>query len=44
MGQTTSRRPRFERAAVAGMVLIPRDILILRAVQRQRLLRSTHLI
>jgi hypothetical protein len=38
------RRPRFERAKVAGMVLTPRDLLILRAVQRHRLLRSTHLI
>src|ERR1700680_4199186 len=38
------RRPRFERAPVAGMVLTPRDLLILRAVHRHRLLRSTHLI
>src|ERR1700688_2034028 len=38
------RRPRFERAAVAGMALTPRDLEILRAVQRHRLLRSTHLI
>src|SRR3984893_15622727 len=38
------RRPRFERAAVAGMILTPRDSEILRAVQRHRLLRSTHLI
>jgi hypothetical protein len=38
------RRPRFERAAVAGMVLTPRDLQILRAVHRHRLLRSTHLI
>jgi hypothetical protein len=38
------RRPRFERAKVAGMVLTPRDLEILRAVHRHRLLRSTHLI
>jgi DNA-binding Lrp family transcriptional regulator len=38
------RRPRFERAKVAGMVLTARDLEILRAVQRHRLLRSTHLI
>src|SRR5260370_27111243 len=38
------RRPRFERAKDAGMVLTPRDLLILRAVHRHRLLRSTHLI
>src|SRR5579863_5967188 len=38
------RRPRFERAKVAGIKLTPRDLLILRAVQRHRLLRSTHLI
>ncbi len=41
---TPLRRPRFERAKVAGMVLTPRDLLILRAVERHRLLRSTHLI
>jgi Replication-relaxation len=39
-----TRRPRFERAKVAGIKLTPRDLLILRAVQRHRLLRSTHLI
>lgn len=38
------RRPRFERAVVAGMILTPRDLEILRAVHRHRLLRSTHLI
>jgi Replication-relaxation len=38
------RRPRFERAKVAGIKLTPRDLLILRAVERHRLLRSTHLI
>jgi hypothetical protein len=38
------RRPRFERAKVAGIKLTPRELLILRAVQRHRLLRSTHLI
>jgi hypothetical protein len=38
------RRPRFERAKVAGMKLTPRDLLILRAVERHRLLRSTHLV
>src|ERR1700687_5327722 len=38
------RRPRFERAKVAGIKLTPRDLEILRAVHRHRLLRSTHLI
>src|SRR5579864_1853985 len=38
------RLPRFERAKVAGIKLTPRDLLILRAVHRHRLLRSTHLI
>jgi len=38
------RRPRFERAKVAGIKLMPRDLLILRAVERHRLLRSTHLV
>jgi hypothetical protein len=38
------RRPRFERAKVAGIKLTPRDLQILRAVHRHRLLRSTHLI
>jgi hypothetical protein len=44
MTQTNSRRPRFERAEVEGIKLTPRDLLILRAVHRHRLLRSTHLI
>jgi hypothetical protein len=38
------RRPRFERAKVAGIKLTSRDLLILRAVERHRLLRSTNLI
>ncbi len=33
-----------ERARVAGIKLMPRDLQILRAVQRHRLLRSTHLV
>lgn len=37
------RRPRFERAAVRGMRLTPRDRELLQAVQRHRLLRSPHL-
>src|SRR6202158_6491515 len=44
MTHAPARRPRFERAEVAGMILTPRDLLILRAVHRHRLLRSTHLI
>jgi hypothetical protein len=44
MTHSPARRPRFERARVAGIKLTPRDLLILRAVQRHRLLRSTHLI
>jgi DNA-binding Lrp family transcriptional regulator len=44
MTYSPARRPRFERAKVAGIVLTPRDLLILRAVHRHRLLRSTHLI
>jgi DNA-binding Lrp family transcriptional regulator len=44
MTHSPARRPRFERAAVAGIKLTPRDLLILRAVHRHRLLRSTHLI
>src|ERR1700676_417904 len=44
MTHSPARRPRFERAKVAGIKLTPRDLLILRAVQRHRLLRSTHLI
>jgi hypothetical protein len=38
------RRPRFERVPVRRMVLTPRDLDILRAVHRHRLLRSTQLI
>src|SRR3954454_24489559 len=37
------RLPRFERAPARGMILTPRDLQILRAVYRYRLLRSTHL-
>lgn len=44
MTHPPARRPRFERAKVAGIKLTPRDLQILRAVQRHRLLRSTHLI
>jgi hypothetical protein len=44
MTPSQPRRPRFERAPARGMILTPRDLLILRAVQRHRLLRSTHLI
>src|ERR1700674_4655860 len=44
MTHSPARRPRFERAPVAGMVLTHRDLEILRAVHRHRLLRSTHLI
>jgi hypothetical protein len=39
-----NRRPRFERAPVRPMILTPRDLEILRAVHRHRLLRSTHLV
>src|SRR5215210_6551093 len=39
-----NRRPRFERAPVRPMILTPRDLEILRAVHRHRLLRSTQLI
>ncbi|MFY9826270.1 MAG: replication-relaxation family protein [Thermoanaerobaculia bacterium] len=39
-----NRRPRFERSPIRPMVLTPRDLEILRAVHRHRLLRSTHLI
>ena len=39
-----TRRPRFERAPIGGMILTPRDLEILRAVYRHRLLRSTHLL
>jgi hypothetical protein len=44
MTHSPARRPRFERAKVAGIKLTPRDFAILRAVERHRLLRSTHLI
>src|SRR6185369_15070327 len=44
MPEIHSRRPRFERAPVRPMILTPRDLEILRAVHRHRLLRSTHLI
>src|SRR3954469_6667146 len=44
MSHPETRRPRFERAPIRPMVLTPRDLLILRAVHRHRLLRSTHLI
>jgi Replication-relaxation len=37
------RLPRFKRAPARGMILTPRDLDILRAVHRYRLLRSTHL-
>lgn len=44
MPNLQTRRPRFERAPVRPMILTPRDLDILRAVHRHRLLRSTHLI
>src|SRR3954470_9689976 len=44
MPNVQARRPRFERAPVRGMILTPRDLDILRAVYRHRLLRSTHLV
>jgi hypothetical protein len=44
MTHSPARRPRFERAKVAGIKLMPRDLVILRAVHRHRLLRSTHLV
>ena len=44
MSHPETRRPRFERAPVRPMILTPRDLDILRAVHRHRLLRSTHLI
>src|SRR4051794_12089693 len=43
MPQVHPRRPRFDRAPMRRMVLTPRDLEILRAVYRHRLLRSTHL-
>lgn len=44
MSHPQNRRPRFERAPVRPMILTPRDLDILRAVHRHRLLRSTQLI
>ena len=44
MSHPQIRRPRFERAPVRPMVLTPRDLQILRAAHRHRLLRSTHLV
>ena len=44
MPNPQTRRPRFERAPVHPMILTPRDLEILRAVHRHRLLRSTHLV
>lgn len=44
MSHPETRRPRFERAPVRPMILTPRDLTILRAVHRHRLLRSTQLI
>ena len=43
MSNIQIRRPRFDRAPMRGMALTPRDLDILRAVHRHRLLRSTHL-
>ncbi|HEX4961382.1 MAG TPA: replication-relaxation family protein [Thermoanaerobaculia bacterium] len=39
-----TRRPRFERVPVRGIALTSRDLELLRAVYRHRLLRSTHLV
>lgn len=39
---TGNRLPRFDRAPVRPITLMPRDIEMLRAVYRHRLLRSTH--
>jgi hypothetical protein len=44
MPHPQTRLPRFERAPVRPMILTPRDLDILRAVHRHRLLRSTQLI
>jgi hypothetical protein len=44
MLEVQPRRSRFERAPIRAMVLTPRDLSILRAVHRHRLLRSTHLV
>src|SRR4029077_20043398 len=43
MSHPQTRRPRFKRVPVRPMILTPRDLDILRAVHRHRLLRSTHL-
>lgn len=43
MAESQKRLPRFERAPARGMTLTSRDLDILRAVYRHRLLRSTHL-
>jgi hypothetical protein len=43
MPHPQTRRPRFDRASVRRMILMSRDLEILRAVHRHRLLRSTHL-
>lgn len=44
MPQPQTRRPRFERALVPRIVLTPRDLDLLRAAYRHRLLRSPHLV
>ena len=44
MHQPHTRRPRFERAPVRSIALTARDLEILCAVSRHRLLRSTHLV
>lgn len=44
MSNPQIRRPRFERAPVRRIALTPRDLAILRAVHKHRLLRSTHLV
>ncbi len=44
MAESQKRLPRFERAPARGMILTPRDLELLRAVYRHRLLRSTHLV
>jgi hypothetical protein len=44
MLQVQTRRPRFKRASVRHIILTPRDLDILSAVRRHRLLRSTHIV
>jgi hypothetical protein len=44
MSNPQIRRPRFERAPVRRVILTSRDLAILRAVHKHRLLRSTHLV